>query len=61
MWFEVTNEFARLPMWVFHGDADDVVPVSESLELVERVRALGEPAADGLRGCWAQLLGPGLR
>lgn len=41
MWFEVTSEFARLPMWVFHGDADDVVPVSESLELVERVRALG--------------------
>ncbi|MFO7545145.1 MAG: prolyl oligopeptidase family serine peptidase [Trueperaceae bacterium] len=32
---------ARLPMWVFHGDADTVVPVEDSLALVEKVRALG--------------------
>lgn len=39
--FMVTPDVARLPMWVFHGDADDVVPVDDSLALVEKVRALG--------------------
>ena len=39
--FMVTPAVARLPMWVFHGDADTVVPVEDSLALVEKVRELG--------------------
>src|SRR5690606_11229466 len=31
----VTEETARVPTWVFHGDADTAVPVDESHRLVE--------------------------
>ncbi len=37
----VTEEFAAVPTWVFHGDADEVVPIDESYELVEAIRAHG--------------------
>ncbi len=37
----VTAESARVPTWVFHGDADDVVPVTESYQLVEAIRGFG--------------------
>lgn len=37
----VTRASARLPTWVFHGDADEVVPVKESHQLVESIRAHG--------------------
>lgn len=36
-----TDESARLPTWVFHGDADPVVPVEESHELIEALEAKG--------------------
>ena len=39
--FYANAAMARLPMWVFHGSADDVVPVAASHELVARVRELG--------------------
>ena len=35
------GKLARLPIWCFHGDADAVVAVSRSREMVEAVRAAG--------------------
>lgn len=40
-WHGVTPAAAAVPTWVFHGDADDVVPVDHSLELVEEIRRHG--------------------
>lgn len=37
----VTRESARLPTWVFHGDADTAVPIDESLRLVDAIRREG--------------------
>lgn len=37
----VTDESASLPTWVFHGDADDVVPLSDSEDLVRAIEAKG--------------------
>jgi predicted peptidase len=34
---------AALPQWVFHGDADDIIPVSESRELVAALERAGAP------------------
>jgi predicted peptidase len=34
-------EIAKLPIWVFHGDADTVVPVRLSREMVEALKAAG--------------------
>ena len=39
--FVANPALARLPLWVFHGSADDVVPVTESRRFVARVRELG--------------------
>jgi predicted peptidase len=35
------GKLARLPIWCFHGEADPVVPVERSREMVEAVRAAG--------------------
>lgn len=43
-WYYVTPEMAKLPMWAFHGDADEVVSVADSRRLVARVRELGGDA-----------------
>lgn len=40
-WLFVTEETARIPTWVFHGDADDVVPIEESQRLVDEIRNRG--------------------
>jgi predicted peptidase len=40
-WYYTNPVMARLPMWVFHGDADPVVSVDDSRRLVARVRELG--------------------
>ena len=37
----VTDELASLPTWVFHGDADTVVPLSESLQLIDEIEQRG--------------------
>lgn len=37
----VTAETAKIDTWVFHGDADTVVPIEESQMLVDEIRALG--------------------
>jgi predicted peptidase len=31
----------QIPIWVFHGDADDIVPLSASGDMVEAIRELG--------------------
>jgi len=35
------GQLARLPIWCFHGEADPVVPVQHSREMVEAVRKAG--------------------
>ena len=35
------SKLVDTPMWIFHGDADDVVPVEQSREMVESIRAAG--------------------
>src|SRR5690606_9474621 len=37
----VTEETARVPTWVFHGDADTAVPVDESQRLVGEIERRG--------------------
>jgi predicted peptidase len=32
---------AGLPIWAFHGEKDDIVPVSETLEMIDAIRAAG--------------------
>jgi predicted peptidase len=38
---EVATKVSKLPLWVFHGDADLAVPVSESQKMVKALKALG--------------------
>ena len=33
----------KIPMWIFHGDADPTVPVDQSRRLVAALRSLGAP------------------
>ncbi len=35
------REFAQLPLWIFHGDADDTVPVDVSRKMVKALRDAG--------------------
>mgnify|MGYP006077665843 FL=1 len=35
------KKFAQLPMWIFHGEADDVVSVDVSREAVKALKATG--------------------
>jgi predicted peptidase len=37
----VARAVARIPTWVFHGAADDTVPVTESRRMVEALKAAG--------------------
>jgi predicted peptidase len=38
---EAARRLAGIPHWVFHGDADDIIPVAESREMVQALRAAG--------------------
>lgn len=38
---ENAEALARLPVWAFHGEKDTVVPASETLRVVEALRAAG--------------------
>ncbi len=38
-----TVEIKEMPIWVFHGALDDVVPIANSVELVKRLIELGNP------------------
>ena len=37
----VAAKIGKTPVWVFHGGADPVVPVSESRKMVEALKASG--------------------
>jgi predicted peptidase len=37
----VARHVARLPIWIFHGDADNRVPVTESRKLTDALKAAG--------------------
>lgn len=37
----LAEQIAPLPVWVFHGDADTVVPIARSEEMVETLRQVG--------------------
>lgn len=37
----VAKKIRKIPAWVFHGDADTVVPVTESRKMVEALKAAG--------------------
>jgi predicted peptidase len=38
---DVARRVAHLPIWIFHGDADDVVPVAESRGMAAALEAIG--------------------
>jgi predicted peptidase len=38
---ELAKKLKNLPIWIFHGDADERVPVSESRQMNEALTALG--------------------
>ncbi len=40
---EAARQLRRLPAWVFHGEEDDIIPVSESRIMVEALREVGAP------------------
>lgn len=35
------QRLSRIPQWIFHGDADDIIPVTESQVMVHALRAAG--------------------
>lgn len=35
------KKLAKMPMWIFHGEADDIVPVDHSTKMVEAIKAEG--------------------
>ncbi|MFI5118947.1 MAG: amidohydrolase family protein [Thermoanaerobaculia bacterium] len=41
----VAERLGRMPVWAFHGDADDTIPVAESRRMAEALRLSGGNAA----------------
>ncbi|MGB7328588.1 MAG: prolyl oligopeptidase family serine peptidase [Rubripirellula sp.] len=39
------GKIKHLPVWVFHGRKDDLIPISESQQMVDALRAAGNDAA----------------
>jgi predicted peptidase len=37
------HKLKSLPIWVFHGEKDDIIPVEESIKMVNALKALGSP------------------
>jgi predicted peptidase len=37
----IAKKIGSTPVWIFHGDADNVIPVTESRQMAEALRALG--------------------
>jgi predicted peptidase len=37
----VATKVGKTPVWVFHGNADPAVPVTESRQMVEALKAIG--------------------
>lgn len=40
---KTVQKFARLPIWCFHGDADPVVKIQRSREMIEALKSVGSP------------------
>ena len=40
---ELAQGIGHTPAWLFHGDADNVIPVSESRRLYQALQAQGGP------------------
>lgn len=40
---QAAARLAPIPQWVFHGDADDIIPVEESRRMASALRAAGAP------------------
>jgi predicted peptidase len=40
---EAARQLQHLPIWVFHGEEDDIIPVSESRVMVEALQKVGAP------------------
>ena len=40
---QAASRIAAIPQWVFHGDADDIIPVEESRRMVRALRAADAP------------------
>jgi poly(3-hydroxybutyrate) depolymerase len=53
----IAQRLSRLPIWIFHGDADRVVPVEESRRMAAALKAIGadvqytELAGEGHAAC----------
>lgn len=48
---------AKMPIWTFHGDADPIVPLNNSVEMVDKVNAAGGNARlmichNMVHNCW---------
>lgn len=41
LWLQSAAPIRSLPVWAFHGDADDVVPISATEHIVTELRSLG--------------------
>ncbi|MGS0560305.1 carboxylesterase family protein [Microbacterium aurugineum] len=44
LWMQSAAPLRDVPVWAFHGDADDVVPFSATEQIVNELRALGADA-----------------
>jgi predicted peptidase len=40
---EAARQLQHLPIWVFHGEEDEIIPVSESRVMVEALQKVGAP------------------
>ena len=41
---DLARDIGDLPVWLFHGDADDTVPVTQTRRMAEELAGLGHPA-----------------
>lgn len=37
----IAKRLGKIPLWIFHGDADHVIPVTESRQMTEALRKIG--------------------
>ncbi len=59
---ELADRIKGIPVWAFHGEADDVVPVGEIRAMVEALKAAGSKPRTTIyagvgHGCWERAYG----
>ncbi|HVN75527.1 MAG TPA: dienelactone hydrolase family protein [Thermoanaerobaculaceae bacterium] len=59
---ELAARIGSVPVWAFHGEADDVVPVGETRAVVDALKAAGSPPRVTIypgvgHGCWERAYG----